>query len=218
MTCYLRLHEVAVAVHGDVEGTDWDEALGHWRDADGVDGRDAALAAMPVTAIDLDNLPGADLGTFAGLILSGRADQRLLAGMSDRLAAFLDQGRVVAFSGQLTHDWLPGETAFEPAPSAEEADGGNPRLAAHPLFIGVAPDDLGATFLYHHGWHRPPEGAEVIAWRADGTPGAYVDRTSTDGTILLHGGANLLANATTDRSAARIAPQLVAWVAGQARQ
>ncbi len=219
MTCYLRLHEVAVAVHRDVEGADWDEALHRWRDADGVDGRDAAMAAMPVTAVDLDDLPGTDLDPFAGLILSGRSDQRLLAGMADRLAAFLHRGRTVVFSGQLALGWLPGATPFEVAPTTDQpGPGGLPQLACDALFAGVAPNDLGATFLYGHGWHCPPEGAEVVARRADGTPGAYVDRTSTAGTILLHGGANLLANATTQSSAATIAPRLVAWVAGQAHR
>lgn len=219
MTCYLRLHEVAVAVHRDAEGTDWDQALERWRKADGVAGRDAALAAMPVSAIDFDDLPGADLDPFSGLIFSGRSDQQLLAGMRDRLAAFLDRGRVVVFSGQLTGDWLPGAAPFSPNAADHEAgEEGHPHLACDALFAGVAPADLGATFLYRHGWHRPPDGAEVVARRADGTPGAYVDRTSTGGTILLHGGANLLANATTDRSAARIAPQLVTWVGSQARR
>jgi hypothetical protein len=58
----------------------------------------------------------------------------------------------------------------------------------------------------------------VIAQRADGTPGAYVDQTSTGGTVLLHGGANLLANATTSSSAARIAPQLIDWVRREAHR
>jgi hypothetical protein len=78
---------------------------------------DAALAAMPVTAIDLDDLPTAELAPFAGLILAGRSDQGLLATMQDKLRGFLDEGRVVVFSGQLTHDWLPGATAFEPGRS-----------------------------------------------------------------------------------------------------
>ena len=49
MTCYLRLHEVAVAVHpAPGEVTDWDEVGRRWRLAHGVDGRDGALDAMPV--------------------------------------------------------------------------------------------------------------------------------------------------------------------------
>lgn len=219
MTCYLRLHEVAVAVHRDADEAGCAASLGQWREAAGVDGRDAALAAMPVTVIDLDDLPGANLDPFAGLILSGRADQRLLTRLSDRLRTFLDDGAVVAFSGQLTGDWLPGATPFQrTTPDSDANDGRPPQLLSDALFAGVSPPDLGPAFLYRHGWHRPPDDAEVVARRADGTAGAYVDRTSTGGTILLHGGANLLATATADTSAARIAPQLVAWVARQARR
>lgn len=217
MTCYLRLHEIAVAVHAGADSPDWHESLQLWRAADGVAGRDAALAAMPVTAIDLDDLPTAELAPFAGLILAGRSDQGLLAAMQDKLRGFLDQGRVVVFSGQLTHDWLPGATAFEPG-SAADAEPGPPQLNDHPIFCSVSPQDLGTNFLYSNGRHRPPAHADVIAQRADGTPGMYVDRASTGGTVLLHGGANLLANATMDSSAARIAPQLIDWVRQEARR
>ena len=217
MTCYLRLHEIAVAVHADADRADWDECLGLWQAADGVAGRDVALAAMPVTAIDLDDLPTAELTSFAGLILAGRSDQTLLAAMQDKLRGFLDKGRVVVFSGQLTHDWLPGATAFEPD-LAGGVESGPPQLGEHPIFSSVSPHDLGTNFLYSNGRHRPPAGADVIALRADGTPGAYVDRASTGGTVLLHGGTNLLANATTDSSAARIAPQLIEWVRQEAHR
>lgn len=217
MTCYLRLHEIAVAVRAGNTGTDWDECARLWRAAEGVGGRDLALDAMSVTAIDIDDLPTTDLAPFAGLILAGRSDQTLLAAMQDKLWDFFDQHRVVVFSGQLTHDWLPGATAFEPNPAAD-VEPGPPRLSGHPVFSGVSAHDLAASFLYTNGWHRPPADADVIARRADGTPGAYVDRTSTAGTVLLHSGANLLANATTDSSAARIAPQLVKWVRLEARR
>lgn len=215
MTCYLRLHEIAVAVVADpAADTDWAEVTRRWQGADGVDGRDAALDAMPVALIETDDLPGADLDGYAGLVLSGRSDQRLLAGMADGIAALLDRGGVVVFSGQLTHDWLPGATRFERRdPGAHE---GAPRLDDHPVFAGVEPGDLGGSFLYRNGWHPPPAGAEVIARSADGVPGAYVARAGS-GTILVHGGANLLANGTTTGSATRIVPQLVEWVTGSGR-
>ncbi len=215
MTCYLRLHEVAVAITADpTTTTDWDEVSRRWQGADGVDGRDAALDAMPVTLIEMDDLPAADLDGCAGLVLSGRSDQQLLGAMAGRIARLLDRGGVVVFSGQLTHRWLPSATPFErcaPGP----ADG-PPELTDHPVLAGVAPADLGASFLYRDGYHRPPEGAEVIARRADGTPGAYVARAGS-GTVLLHGGANLLANGTSTGSATRIVPQLVEWIAGGPR-
>lgn len=220
MTCYLRLHEVAVAVHRSPQQVDWDEVARRWVGSDGVEGRDAALDAMPVTLVELDDLPTADLDGYAGLVLSGRSDQLLLAGMADRLAGFLDRGGVIVFSGRLTAGWLPGTAPF--ARTAGPATGtaapgaaGAPVLAAHPVFAGVDPADLGASFLYADGRHEPPPGAEVIAHRADGTPGAWVARTAGGGAVLVHGGANLLATATTGSSAARIVPQLVEWVAAR---
>lgn len=209
MTCYLRMHEVVVAVHSDSTSTDWDEVARLWRAADGVDGRDDALDAMPVTLVEMDDLPMSDLDDAAGLVFSGRSDQRLLSGMADRIARLLDRGAAVVFSGRLNEPWLRGTSVFEREACAVS---GAPVLADHPVLRGVDPDDLGPSFLYDGGWHRPPDGAEVIAWRADATPGAYVARSGS-GTVLVHGGANLLANATTDSSAARIVPQLIEWVA-----
>lgn len=213
MTCYLRMHEVAVAVHREPTSTDWDEVARLWRAADGVGGRDDALDAMPVTLVEMDDLPTCDLDGAAGLVLSGRSDQRLLSGMADRIARLLDRGAAVVFSGRLSEPWLRGTSVFE---CDARAVSGPPVLADHPVLRGVAPDDLGPSFLYAGGWHRPPDGAEVIAWRGDSTPGAYVAK-SGPGTVLVHGGANLLANATADSSAARIVPQLIEWVAGGGR-
>lgn len=213
MTCYLRLHEVAVAVHADVTDGDWSVAHGRWLQADGVAGRDAAFEAMPVTVIELDDLPGADLTPFAGVVLSGRSDQELLALRRDDLAAYLGQGRVIVFSGQLTADWLPDATPFERHPVVPA---GPPELAEHPVLDGVTPDDLGGAFLYRDGWHPPPLGADVLARRPDGTPGAWVAEAA-GGTVLVHSGANLLANAVVDNSAARIVPQLLAWISARAQ-
>ncbi|MGH8998653.1 MAG: hypothetical protein ACRDY7_04610 [Acidimicrobiia bacterium] len=217
MTCYLRMHEIAVAVRRPLGPTDWDDTLRRWREARGVEGRDAALASMPVAAVDFDDLPDTDLGPFAGLILSGRSDQRLLAGMSAGIEAILEEGGVVVFSGQLAGEWLPGTTPFErtgasSAPGPDPLGAGPPQLASPALFDGVDPADV-PSLLYRDGWHRPPSGAQVVARRADGTPGAYIDRNSTAGTILVHCGPNLLANGTSASSAARIVPRLVSWVA-----
>lgn len=214
MTCYLRMHEVAVAVRPESRGVDWTAVGALWRGATGADGRDAALGAMPVDLVDVDELPGTDLTPYTGLVLSGRADQHLLARTADRIAGLLDRGGTVVFSGQVSEAWLPGVAAYAPTPVAPAAP---PALAAHPVFDGVDPDDLRGSFLYPGGHHPPPAHAEVIARRADGVAGAWVDHATTAGRMLVHSGANLLAYGTHDTSAARIVPQLVAWVAGGPR-
>jgi hypothetical protein len=213
MTCYLRFHEIVVGVQRTGAGEiDWDESLRRWQAATGAEGRDAALEAMPVTAVDVDALPATDLEPFAGLIVSSRTDQRLLDGMADRLAGFLDAGRVLVFSGQLAGGWIPGAAPFE---RHEPVPEGPPQLASEALFDGVDPKDV-TGLLYRDGWHRPPDGAEIVARRADGSPGTYVDRTSTAGTILLHGGLDFLSFATDRSSAATMIPRLVAWVRAEA--
>lgn len=212
MTCYLRLHEVAVAVH-PAPGTsvDWAEVARLWQEADGVGGRDAALDAMPVTLVELDDLPTTDLTGMAGIVLSGRADQRLLAGMADRVEELLGGGGVVVYSGQLRSGWLPGLAPFESA--ADPGPAGPPVLGDHPVLRGLAPPDLGPGFLNHTGGHAPPQGAQVIARTAAGTPGTYVAAVA-GGTVLLHGGHDLLAYGT-GQNTERLVPQLIEWVAQQ---
>lgn len=45
-----------------------------------------------------------------------------------------------------------------------------------------------------------------------GQPVAYLDRSSTRGTILGYFGQSLLGYATEETSARRIVPQLLAWI------
>lgn len=212
MTCYLRLHEVAVAVHADITGGEWAVAHRRWLVADGVAGRDAAFDAMPVTLIELDDLADTDLTPYAGVVLSGRSDQALLTARRDDIVGFLARGRVLVFSGQLTGRWLPGAAPYE---RHDEVAANLPELAEHPVLTGVQPAALGRNFLYRDGWHPAPDDAEVLAYRFDGTPGAWV-ADAQGGTVLVHSGANLLANAVHDSSAARVVPQLLAWVSATA--
>lgn len=215
MTCYLRLQEIVVGVHRDVADTDWDEVLRRWRASDGVSGRDAALDAMPVTTIEVDDLPANDLAPFAGLIVSGRCDQQVLHGMRSEIGAFIARGRTVVFSGRLTTDWLPGAPLFQRHDDGPwDPEQCAATFADDTIFSGVAAAEANASFLFPDGRHPAPADATPIALYPDGLPGAYLD-TRSGGAVLVHGGANLLATATAQGSSSRIVPQLVQWIADQ---
>lgn len=209
MTCYLRLHEVAVAVPAADPATSWDKALGAWRAATGADGRDLAIEASGLEGIHLDDLPGANLDGTAALILAGRVDQRLLERCRPRIREFLDGGRVVVFSGLIVSDWLPGASLF--ADGGDDTGTWHPTEAAGPILGEIDPDTLGETFVNRFGHHPPTEGATVLVELDDGRPALYVDRTSTGGTVMVHSGHDLLAYATHEGPAADIVPALVGW-------
>lgn len=216
MTCYQRMHEVLLGVTRPQQPIDWDAILWDWMGVTDVHERDHMLERMGVEAIDIYDLPTADLSRFTGLIVSGRVDQELLYQQRDKIRAFLDDGKVVAFSGQLFRPWLPG------APGTTLIDlntlGGVSAVtfAPHPVLDGITPEALGANFV--HGYNPAPAGSEVIASLPDGKAVIYIDRSSTGGTILAHAGVNFMNYIVEDSTVREIIPHLIAWINAEARE
>jgi len=212
MTCYLRMHEVMVGVESLEREHDWDNVITKWRRATTVEDRNGALSGMAVEPVDIYDLPRTDLGRFNGLILSGRVDQEFLHQERAIIQDFLDGGKVVVFSGQLFRPWLPGAGMFTSRESDPVDETSPPSISSHPIFEGIRAEDLGGNFVYTHGYHPPPEGAETLVSLAGGVPVMYVDGNGTGGTILMHTGHNLLGYAGTGESARRLMPQLLSWI------
>ena len=214
MTCYLRMHEVVVGV-GPRTDTDWDGLLADWNRTTSVVDRDHLFARMPVVPIDIYRLPRAELSALRGIVISGRVDQEFLLLHRDLIRRFLDVGKVVAFAGQVLRPWLPGIELEPPA-----ADGPYERhdvtlVEPHPIFDGVALDELGFTSGlagYGDSGNRLAAGATVLLATGAGQAVAYVDRTSSGGTVFGFYGQTLLGYATEENSSRRIVPQLLAWI------
>lgn len=215
MTCYQRMHEVLLGVTRPTQPIDWDAVLWDWMGVTSVHDRDHMLARMGIEPIDVYDFPRADLSRFTGLIVSGRVDQELLHREHSKIRRFLDDGRTLAFSGQLFRPWLPG--ASEPALVDLAGLGGIGALtlAPHPIFDGLAAEDLGGVFV--HGVYPLPPGSEAVATLPDGQAVTYVDRASTGGTIMAHAGGNLMGYVAVDTPAREIVPRLVAWINQEAR-
>jgi hypothetical protein len=214
MTCYLRMHEVLLGVRRPDREPDWDNAFAQWRQATTVLDRDRALSEMKLQPIDVYELPRADLGRFDGLIVSGRVDQEFLHRQRDAIRGFLDDGKVLVFSGQLFRSWLPGGGACVPDQVGSSGER-QLTIAPHPIFEGVRAEDLESSFAQGH--HPAPEGAEVLVSLPGGEPVVYIDRATTDGTILAHAGHTLLGYASSNTTARRIVPQLLAWIGREVR-
>ncbi|GGF97691.1 phosphate starvation-inducible protein PhoH [Paenibacillus abyssi] len=215
MCCYLRMHQVLAGVMIPKGEIDWDHVFSKWQTATTVADRDELLSTMELVPIDVYDLGKVDLSQFCGLIVSDRVDQDFLYQERDSIRKFLDAGKVVAFSGGLFREWLPGAQPFvscEDGAITERAL----IVAQHPIFEGIKPEDMGNNFAY--GYHPAPEGVEVLISHADGGAVVYVDRVSTGGVILVHTGHSLLGYGASEGPGRWIVPQLLSWFWKEAQQ
>lgn len=181
---------------------------------------DARFAREPwagaVEAVDAYQLPTLDLSEVGALLLGDMVDQELLDRHRDLIRSFLDDGKLVVFSGHLLWPWLPGCGIFVPKVIRHFSDYALHLVSPHPLFAGVEPDDLtfrrGVAGFFARGHHPIPAGAEVLLALPGGEPVTYVDRHTTAGTILAHAGGGLFGGGERTTTAALVLPQLLAWV------
>ncbi|HEX4864069.1 MAG TPA: hypothetical protein VFV02_08355, partial [Acidimicrobiales bacterium] len=144
------------------------------------------------------------------------ADQEFLWMERHVIRRFLDRGRVVVWSGQLSRPWLPACGLFVPKRIRSVRDFEVHLVAPHPVFEGVDGRDLtfrrGVAGFFARGHNPPPPGVQVLACLGEDEPVVYVDSTTTAGTILAHSGTDLVGFADDDSTASRVVPQLLAWI------
>ncbi|MDQ4010937.1 MAG: hypothetical protein M3228_09630 [Actinomycetota bacterium] len=104
--------------------------------------------------------------------------RRRLAALTPALEAVLDRGGVVLLFGDHQASWpAHARWTFRPAGGAGQTTIG---AAWRDTEVGAA-----AAALHHHGVLTPPTGAEILLAAPDGAAVAYLDRTSTAGTMLI---------------------------------
>ncbi|GGE02828.1 phosphate starvation-inducible protein PhoH [Paenibacillus nasutitermitis] len=162
--------------------------------------------------LDQYELPTYDI-VVAGhkfLILDEFIDQELLLQQKDQIHTFLDAGNILFFGGHLFRHWIPGASLFVPKTIRSHLDY-VVTVLDHPIFEGVKSEDItsnkGVSGFFSRGHHPIPEGAEVLLKLPGGEPITYIDRTSTQGTIVVHAGRNLLKYRHQENTAGRIGDQ-----------
>ncbi|NHN32530.1 phosphate starvation-inducible protein PhoH [Paenibacillus agricola] len=144
------------------------------------------------------------------LVIDEFIDQELMFEQKDRIRNFLDQGHVLFFGGHLFRYWIPGASLFVPKTIHSHLDY-KVTVLDHPIFEGVLSDDItynkGVSGFFSRGHHPIPEGAEVLLRLAGEEPITYIDRLSSQGTIVVHAGRNLLKYRHGNNSAGRIGEQ-----------
>lgn len=161
-------------------------------------------------------LQPAQLSRYRGLLLPARADQRHLQTLREPLEDWLAGGGRLVINGHVAHPFLRWLREFEPSPT-RGLEGLRVALAQpHPVFEGVAADDLtfrrGVAGFYARGANPPPPGAQVL-----NTLGPQ--RQPIDWLLALRGGGRLLVHSGNDiwtqgGTAQRVLPQLLAWLRG----
>ncbi|GAB5377281.1 MAG: hypothetical protein AcusKO_37430 [Acuticoccus sp.] len=184
----------------------------------GVGGDLPAVSERYRGAVEIDHyaLHETDLAPFAAILLPAHLDQRYLGAIAPVVTAFLDRGGRLVFNGHVAWPMLPELQPFVPLASRQLADLAIHRLAEHPVFEGVAEDDLtfrrGVAGFYARGHNPPPQGAvALMGVGPERVPCDWVLQRPAGGEILCHAGNDLWMYIDDTRSTGRIVPQLIAW-------
>lgn len=178
---------------------------------------DVGPRIMTVGMYDFDRVT---LDDFRALLVSMHCDQLYLSGRRDRIEAFVRAGGTVLASGHVAWPFLSGLDRFQPIPDYRVADLEVRREREHPVWRGVAPQDLtfrrGVAGFYGRGWHRPPAGATVIHSLGPRRLPLDFSYALGRGRVLFHGGNDLWTYLGAGNSAERMIPQLFAWIGARA--
>lgn len=128
--------------------------------------------------------------------------------MAPGLEAVLERGGAVLLFGEHQGGWPASvRWTYRPAGGAGET---TLEPDAHGFAAGLG---AAATGVHHHGVLEPPAGAEVLLTASGGATVAYLDRTSTAGTLFVTTVDPLAHFGTTGAAdAARFLDAFVPWV------
>jgi len=171
-----------------------------------------------VDLVAMHALERVDLAAYRGLLVSIHADQRHLARRRAQLEAFLAGGGAIVVCGQVATPFLDELRPFEPMRDYRLDDLRVNLERPHPVWAGVDADHLtfrrGVAGFYGRGHNPPPPGATTINTLGPRrVPVDFVCRPKAGGRLLVHAGADLWGYLDAGTSAARLAPQLLDWLA-----
>ena len=175
------------------------------------------LDALGMDSRSLRDMSAEDFLGRDVILIEAHTDQRALMNYRKELNQHLDNGGTIVFNGHLVYPIFDGLEMFKVAAGRGVKDLAVVREAEHPIFAGVDCHDLsfrrGVAGFYARGANPAPEGAVVLhRLEADGSPADWVWQRPNGGQFFMHGGNNMWMYINDKTSAARIAPQLLAWV------
>ncbi|WP_322516231.1 hypothetical protein SR870_01190 [Rhodopseudomonas palustris] len=173
-------------------------------------GLDCTVRDVDLYALDAALLAGAD-----ALLIGMHMDQRFLKANAGLLDDHVTAGGRIAISGHVAHPFMAGLGPVQPLDGGGIADLTISRATAHPIWDGVALDDLtfrrGVAGFYGHAWHAPPKDAIVIHTLGPAHRPLDFIYPLGRGAVLLHGGNDLWSFGGDDTTR-RLLPQLINWL------
>lgn len=182
----------------------------------GVNGRMQKDTGNEAKIIDQYDFAHENLEKVDVIIIPNFIDQEFFYNQREKIAAFLEEKKIVVYCGHLFREWLPGCGPFMPQLIRNYKDYEVFPTANSAIFKGVTTEDMtfkkGVAGFFARGFHYAPDNAEILLTFANGRPVTYVDRSTTKGTILVHAGRDLLGYADENKSTDLIRPQFLAWL------
>jgi hypothetical protein len=169
-----------------------------------------------IDIIPIYDLPSVSLDKYIGIIVPRITDEEFLYREKKVVEDFLSRGKVLCSFVQNFRPWLPGNTLWRKT-NLNLKEHRVVFKQPHPIFEGVDAYDLNfkeevAGFFYRGTLEAPPK-SEIILTDHLGHTIMYIDRHSTNGTVLSTAGADLIGYAgSTPSTAQRIGPQLIQWI------
>ncbi len=167
-----------------------------------------------ISVIDEYELESTDLSNYNILLITYFADQEYLYKHKQIIENFLNEGKVVVFCGHLFRKWLPGCSLFMPKKLNNYKDYLVQTVPGASLFDGVEVEDMvfnkGVAGFFARGYYYAPEKAEICLTFTDGKVISYIDRHTTNGTIIVHGGQNILNYKDAEDTKKKISEQALA--------
>lgn len=171
--------------------------------------------ALPYrTVIDQYQLDQIDLTPYNVLYITYFVDQEYLLKHKEIIARFLDDGKVVVFCGHLFRKWLPGASPMMPKEIKSYHDYRVQPVEGAPLFEDVKVEDIvynkGVAGFFARGYYQPPKHADICLTFTDGKVITYIDRHTTNGTVIVHAGRSLLDYTKSNKTTDKIGSQMLA--------
>lgn len=167
-----------------------------------------------ITVIDQYDLESTDLSDYNTLLITYFADQEYLYKHKQIIENFLNEGKVVVFCGHLFRQWLPGCSLFMPKQLNSYKDYFVRVIDGSPLFNDVDIEEMvcnkGVAGFFARGYYHAPENAQVCLTFTDGKVISYIDRNTTNGTIIVHSGRNILSYQNATNTTKKISEQALA--------
>lgn len=149
-----------------------------------------------IVFIDNYDLPETDLSAYEGLVITNYTDEGFMVKHKHLFEQYLAQGGVIFSTAEMGESYIPNVPAWRRSPTPIREREMIVVDREYPMFKGIDPYDLnyrqGVKGFFTRGYFTHiPDKAQVLIKDEKDEPIIYVDRHSTNGTIIAGAGTDL---------------------------